>query len=208
MVLDGQSLTVAGVVAVARYGSSVALNGAPEIRERMAKSRSVLVDKVQTNKSVYGVSTGLGGSGAHSFKNFTIRLPFCGRLTSRHMPLHSTRDSDANTEPAADTRTNNTIGLGLALVQHHHTGVLPSSESRRDQGVLPPLPLSDPLAATSMPEAWVRGAIVVRINSLIRGHSAVRWELLEKMVLLLRENITPCVPLRGSISASGGMFRP
>ncbi|KAH9036146.1 phenylalanine ammonia-lyase [Lactarius pseudohatsudake] len=157
VVLDGQSLTVAGVVAVARY--------APEIRERMAKSHSVLVDKVQSNKSVYGISTGLGGS--------------------------------------ADTRTNNTIGLGLALLQHHHTGVLPSEASRR--GVLPALPLSDPLAATSMPEAWVRGAILVRTNSLIRGHSAVRWELLEKMVELLRENITPCVPLRGSISASGDL---
>ena len=57
-----------------------------------------------------------------------------------------------------------------------------------------------------MPEAWVRGAILVRLNSLIRGHSAVRWELLEKMVTLLREDITPCVPLRGSISASGGTF--
>jgi phenylalanine ammonia-lyase len=56
----------------------------------------------------------------------------------------------------------------------------------------------------SMPEAWVRGAILVRINSLIRGHSAVRWELLEKMVTLLHEDITPFVPLRGSISASGG----
>jgi hypothetical protein len=103
---------------------------------------------------------------------------------------------------AADTRTNNTIGLGLALVQHHHTGVLPSETSRR--GILPALPLSDPLAAM-MPESWVRGAIVVRTNSLIRGHSAVRWELLEQMVALLRENITPCVPLRGSISACGGM---
>ena len=58
----------------------------------------------------------------------------------------------------------------------------------------------------SMPEAWVRGAILVRINSLIRGHSAVRWELLEKMVTLLDEDITPCVPLRGSISASGGTY--
>jgi len=57
-----------------------------------------------------------------------------------------------------------------------------------------------------MPESWVRGAILVRINSLIRGHSAVRWELLEKMAVLLCEDITPCVPLRGSISASGGMF--
>ncbi|KAI0282814.1 phenylalanine ammonia-lyase [Russula aff. rugulosa BPL654] len=130
IVLDGQSLTVAGVTAAARYGASVALDQSPETRERMAKSRDVLVGKVQANKSVYGVSTGLGGS---------------------------------------------------------------------------VLPLSDPLASTSMPEAWVRGAILVRINSLIRGHSAVRWELLEKMVSLLREDITPCVPLRGSVSASGDL---
>ena len=57
-----------------------------------------------------------------------------------------------------------------------------------------------------MPESWVRGAILVRINSLIRGHSGVRWELIEKMAGLLRANITPLVPLRGSISASGGMY--
>lgn len=55
-----------------------------------------------------------------------------------------------------------------------------------------------------MPEAWVRGAILIRMNSLIRGHSGVRWELIEKMGALLGENITPLVPLRGSISASGG----
>jgi hypothetical protein len=57
-----------------------------------------------------------------------------------------------------------------------------------------------------MPESWVRGAILVRINSLIRGHSGVRWELIEKMAALLRANITPLVPLRGSISASGGTY--
>jgi len=45
---------------------------------------------------------------------------------------------------------------------------------------------------------------VIRMNSLIRGHSGVRWELIEKMGELLRNNITPMVPLRGSISASGG----
>ena len=55
-----------------------------------------------------------------------------------------------------------------------------------------------------MPESWVRGAIVIRMNSLVRGHSGVRWELIEKMSELLRNNITPVVPLRGSISASGG----
>jgi len=52
----------------------------------------------------------------------------------------------------------------------------------------------------------VRGAILVRINLLIRGRSAVRWELLGKMVVLPHKDITPCVLLRGSISASGDMF--
>ena len=129
-----------------------------------------------------------------------MSFPYFSRVRSAKNPCHHILDRA--TRVAADTRTNHTIGLGHALIQHHHTGVLPSPASL--QGSLPALPLSDPLAATSMPEAWVRGAILVRINSLIRGHSAVRWELLEKMVALLREDITPCVPLRGSISASGG----
>ena len=179
----------------------------------MAKSRSVLVGKVQGAKSVYGVSTGLGGSGTCSHSCFpapTVFLP-CAHLTSllQLYPRFFAHPICAkNINPAcwrriaADTRTSDTIGLGHALLQHHHTGVLPSVASF--QGPLLALPLSDPLAMTSMPESWVRGAILVRINSLVRGHSAVRWELLEKMVALLREDITPCVPLRGSISSSGG----
>jgi hypothetical protein len=73
--LNGQSLTVAGVVGVARYGTSVALDDAPKTRERMAKSRSVLVGKVQAAKSVYGVSTGLGGSGTCSHSRAPITRP-------------------------------------------------------------------------------------------------------------------------------------
>jgi phenylalanine ammonia-lyase len=102
----------------------------------------------------------------------------------------------------ADTQTNHMIGLGHTLIQNHHTGLLPSPASLQDS--LPALPLSDPLAAMSMPEAWVRGTILVRINSLIRGHSAVCWELLENTATLLHEDITPCVPLRGSILVSEG----
>lgn len=56
-----------------------------------------------------------------------------------------------------------------------------------------------------MPEAWIRGAMLIRMNSLIRGHSGVRFELIEKIHEILQENVVPVVPLRGSISASGGM---
>ena len=56
-----------------------------------------------------------------------------------------------------------------------------------------------------MPESWVRGALLVRLNSLSRGHSGVRTEVLEKMAALLKHNITPVIPVRGSISASGDL---
>lgn len=56
-----------------------------------------------------------------------------------------------------------------------------------------------------MPEQWVRGAMAIRINSLLRGHSAVRWEVLERLAGLLNHDTIPVVPLRGSISASGDL---
>ncbi|KAJ7072252.1 L-Aspartase-like protein [Mycena amicta] len=100
---------------------------------------------------------------------------------------------------SADTRTDNPILLGHALLQHQHTGVLPSSQDAPRV-----LSLLDPNSNT-MPEAWIRGAILIRINSLIRAHSGVRWELLEKLCQILRANVLPVVPLRGSISASGDL---
>jgi phenylalanine ammonia-lyase len=99
---------------------------------------------------------------------------------------------------SADTRTDDPLSLGNALLQHQHAGVIST-------GTGDILPLMDPLTSTSMPESWVRGAILIRMNSLIRGHSGVRLELIEQMASLLLAQITPLVPLRGSISASGGM---
>jgi phenylalanine ammonia-lyase len=105
--------------------------------------------------------------------------------------------------PTADTRTADTLALGHALLQHQHAGVLPVP--RNDEDSEQPLPLLDPMSSTSMPEAWVRGAMLVRLNSLARGHSGVRWELLDRMAALLRGSVIPLVPLRGSISASGDL---
>lgn len=67
-----------------------------------------------------------------------------------------------------------------------------------------PLPIQHESAGTIMPETWVKAAGVIRANSLIRGHSAVRWVLLERLEQILQNNIVPLVPMRGSISASGG----
>ena len=56
-----------------------------------------------------------------------------------------------------------------------------------------------------MPEEWVRGAMLVRCKSLLNGHSALRYDIIEVLMTLLNKNMTPLVPLRGSISASGDL---
>lgn len=47
--------------------------------------------------------------------------------------------------------------------------------------------------------------MVARCNTLMRGQSAVRIEVIEKILVLLRLDMIPVIPLRGSISASGDL---
>ena len=56
-----------------------------------------------------------------------------------------------------------------------------------------------------LPWTWVRAAILIRINSLVKGCSAVRPLIVERMRDLLIHDIIPMIPLRGSISASGDL---
>ena len=63
VVVDGHNLSISAVTAAARYHASVNLDGSFPIRNRVAKSRRVIANKVAAGTSVYGVSTGFGGSG-------------------------------------------------------------------------------------------------------------------------------------------------
>lgn len=64
----------------------------------------------------------------------------------------------------------------------------------------------DPMASTIMPESWVKSSLLVRGNSLACGNSAVRPELIQNLVGLLRKDIIPVIPIRGSVSASGDLI--
>ena len=63
VVVDGHTLTAAGVVAAARYHARIELDDCHRVKEGIAKSRKVISDKVESGSSVYGLSTGFGGSG-------------------------------------------------------------------------------------------------------------------------------------------------
>ncbi len=53
--------------------------------------------------------------------------------------------------------------------------------------------------------AAVRGMLLLRANTLARGHSGVRAEIIDALLSLLNANILPPVPSRGSVGASGDL---
>jgi len=57
----------------------------------------------------------------------------------------------------------------------------------------------------ALPTDVVRGMILLRLNSLARGHSGVRIELVERLADLLNLQLVPLVPEQGSVGASGDL---
>ncbi|HMT93342.1 histidine ammonia-lyase [uncultured Thiothrix sp.] len=56
-----------------------------------------------------------------------------------------------------------------------------------------------------MEEATVRLMIVLKINSLARGFSGIRYAVIESLMQLLNKQVYPCVPQKGSVGASGDL---
>lgn len=56
-----------------------------------------------------------------------------------------------------------------------------------------------------LPEDAVRAAILIRVNSLIKGYSGVRREVIDLLIGLLNNNIYPYVPAQGSVGSSGDL---
>ncbi len=60
-------------------------------------------------------------------------------------------------------------------------------------------------AGELLPLDAVRGALVLRINTLAQGYSGVRPELVEFLVALLNQDVVPVVYEKGSVGASGDL---
>jgi histidine ammonia-lyase len=56
-----------------------------------------------------------------------------------------------------------------------------------------------------LPDEAVRGMLLLRANTLARGFSGIRPELVEALLVLLNRDILPVIPSRGSVGASGDL---
>lgn len=56
-----------------------------------------------------------------------------------------------------------------------------------------------------LPDVIVRLMLLFRINSLAKGHSGIRLELMEFLINIFNKNIIPLVPSQGSVGSSGDL---
>lgn len=101
---------------------------------------------------------------------------------------------------SADTRTTDVLALQSSLLQHTQSGILVHGDKTNNADEC------EYLALHSMPSTWVRAIMLIRCNSIIRGHSAASQAIIEAILNLIRINFTPVIPLRGTVSASGDLM--
>ena len=58
---------------------------------------------------------------------------------------------------------------------------------------------------TFMKESTVRLMMVLKINSLARGYSGIRMEVIDALIQLVNAEVYPCIPQKGSVGASGDL---
>lgn len=56
-----------------------------------------------------------------------------------------------------------------------------------------------------LPPEVIRAALLLRLNTFLKGHSGVRPELVRAIQAMLHRGIVPLVPIRGSVGSSGDL---
>eukprot|EP00249_Psilotum_nudum_P036993 c9234_g1_i1 orf=31-2214(-) len=147
--IEGSSLTVAQVAAVARRSTVKVSLDAVVAKGSVDRSSDWVVDKIMKGTDTYGVTTGFGAT--------------------------------------SHRRTTQGVELQKELIRFLNAGIFGNCETN------------------VLPKATTRAALLVRINTLLQGYSGIRWQILETLEKLLNAGLTPKLPLRGSITASGDL---
>jgi len=161
IVLDGNSLTRAQLVAVARNGSKVSLD--PAGLKRVQRAADFLAEKVSCGEPTYGVTTGFGSN------------------ADKLLGAHRLRDELPGGNPHKPE------GTLLEELQHNL--------------------ITTHAVCVGKPfgEDVVRAMLLIRINTLMRGHSGIRVSTLEALTAMLNAGVVPVVPEKGSVGASGDL---
>lgn len=145
-VLDGNSLTIAQVISVAR-GAPISIPA--DVMNRVERSFQLLLEAAKEDKPIYGLTRGVGEN-----KDKTI---FQGGKLDEHARRLS-EDFNAN------------------LLRVQSTAVGP--------------PVSREI---------VRAAMVIRLNTMLIGHTGVEKQVVTALEAFLNKDITPLVPSKGTV---------
>ncbi|KAB2913557.1 MAG: aromatic amino acid lyase [Hyphomicrobiaceae bacterium] len=141
----GAGLTIGDIAAVAN-GAPVKITDDAAVLARLHASRRRLVEALETDQQIYGVTTLYGGMADYRVPNEKLKE------------------------------------LQRVSLWHHKVA-----------------------AGPRLPTPDVRAAMLLRANSLMKGASGIRLEIIERYVSFLNARATPHVFQRGSIGASGDL---
>lgn len=182
--------------ASARKASAEPIAAVPSKAKAVRKKPPVVLDGARlTRRAVLDIA--YRGRGVEIAPQALRRVSKAARFLEHELkrgePLYGVTTgfgSNADRLLAADRLRNDGDGQALSLIEELQHNLIVSHAVC----VGPPLP--EPIA---------RAMLVIRLNTLLGGHSGIRAKVLKLMVALLNAHITPIVPELGSVGASGDL---
>jgi histidine ammonia-lyase len=139
-----------------------------------------------------------------------------GALTLAELRALWTAPAPIELDPSARTRVDEAAATVQRFLDEHrvvygvNTGFGLLARTRIDDASLAELQRALVLSHSAgtgplLDDAVVRLVIALKVASLARGHSGVRWSVLEALTAMANAGIVPCIPAQGSVGASGDL---
>ncbi|MBD2785887.1 histidine ammonia-lyase [Xenorhabdus sp. DI] len=100
----------------------------------------------------------------------------------------------------SENRTAYGINTGFGLLANTRIATQDLEELQRSIVLSHAAGVGEPL-----PDDIVRLIMVLKINSLARGYSGIRLDVIEGLIALVNADVYPCIPSKGSVGASGDL---